>query len=100
MSIKTCRTGLSALTSPRKIRHTFLYGNYVNCMLFQKQDGKDSSIHKRLSWNCGGPGGDSAPSYRPIAATPGLSADSVHSSSGVSSTGESVGSGLNLESDG
>ncbi|XP_046670725.1 pleckstrin homology domain-containing family G member 5 isoform X2 [Homalodisca vitripennis] len=66
----------------------------------KKQDTRDSSIHKRLSWNCGGASNDAAHLHRPIVATPGMSTDSVRSSSGVSSTAESVSSGLNIDSDG
>uniref|UniRef100_A0A1B6DWN8 DH domain-containing protein n=1 Tax=Clastoptera arizonana TaxID=38151 RepID=A0A1B6DWN8_9HEMI len=69
----------------------------------KKQDSKDSSIHKRLSWNCGAAGpslmNESAiNTHRPIGIA--LSNDSIRSSSGVSSTGESVSSGLNVDSGG
>ncbi|XP_054270419.1 pleckstrin homology domain-containing family G member 5-like isoform X2 [Macrosteles quadrilineatus] len=67
----------------------------------KRQDTRDSSIHKRLSWNCGGASNDAAHLHRPmVTSSLGLSTDSVRSSSGVSSTGESVASGLNVaESD-
>lgn len=59
--------------------------------IFQKQDAKDSSIHKRLSWNYPPPPPPAARDLegrnnnnKPAAKT--VSCESVHSSSGVSST--------------
>lgn len=66
----------------------------------QKQD-KDASIHKRLSWNCGAAANAnneasaSASGTRQIGGA--LSSDSIRSSSGVSSTGGSVASGLDAD---
>ena len=72
---------------------------YVNwswfCFFFQKQDGKDNSIQKRLSWNYGQhiPNNELSlqqqklPSQGRHAGSKCLSSDSMHSSSGVSSTG-------------
>ena len=69
-----------------------------NIFFFQKQDGKDTSIQKRLSWNYGQhipnqeltlqqqqrlPG----PQGRHSGGSKCLSSESMHSSSGVSSTG-------------
>jgi hypothetical protein len=53
----------------------------------QKQDSRDASIHKRLSWNCGPGVQESNPGSSDLPASKYVSNESVQSSSGVSSTG-------------
>ncbi|XP_023703867.1 pleckstrin homology domain-containing family G member 5 [Cryptotermes secundus] len=53
----------------------------------KKQDSRDASIHKRLSWNCGPGMQGSSPASSDLPATKYVSNESVQSSSGVSSTG-------------
>ena len=84
------------------VKEVLKNSNYPNFLFWflQKQDGKDTSIQKRLSWNYGqhiptnelslqqqrlpAPGGIGTGSGRSNKC---LSSDSMHSSSGVSSTG-------------
>ncbi|KDR24488.1 Pleckstrin-like proteiny domain-containing family G member 5 [Zootermopsis nevadensis] len=53
----------------------------------KKQDSRDASIHKRLSWNCGPGMQGSSPSSSDLPASKCVSNESMQSSSGVSSTG-------------
>ncbi|XP_069690836.1 pleckstrin homology domain-containing family G member 5-like isoform X2 [Periplaneta americana] len=59
----------------------------------KKQDSRDASIHKRLSWNCGPGVQGTSSTNSELPASKCVSTESVQSSSGVSSTGSAHYSG-------